>query len=208
MNRNANMLGILLAVICVVAVITIVVAVFYLLTLQKALNRCSPRNRLMEPALVWLSLVPFVHIVWPFFIAVRVPGSLRNEFRDRRQDDGSDYGQAIALSSAVIGVISMVLVGMAFAVTGLDNIGDPPPAASVIDLANNFLGLVNLILFITFWVKIAGYSAKLADGYHDVERRLRQFDDEDDYGRDYRGDRGRRGPDDDAGFREGEPDYR
>ena len=46
--------------------------------------------------MVWLSLIPFFNIIWAFFIATRIPDSLKKEFRERGQDDGSDYGRALA----------------------------------------------------------------------------------------------------------------
>src|SRR6266852_353173 len=85
---------------------------FYLLTLQKALSRVSPRNRLMEPGMVWLMLIPCFNTIWQFFIVTRVAGSLRNEFRDRKRDDGSDYGKGFGLIYATLNVVgSFVGVG-------------------------------------------------------------------------------------------------
>ena len=99
----------LLGILCLILIVAIVIAIFYLLTLQKALSRVSPRNRLMEPAMVWLSFIPLFNIVWAFFIATRIPDSLRNEFRDRGQDDGCDYGKSIGLTNAILGVVSIPL---------------------------------------------------------------------------------------------------
>jgi len=90
---------------CFVLIAVLVVAVFYLLTLQKALSRVARHNRLMEPGLVWLSLIPLVGLVWSFFIATRIPDSLRNEFRERGMDDLSDYGKRIGLANAILGVV-------------------------------------------------------------------------------------------------------
>ena len=53
----------------------------------------------MEPGMVWLMLVPCVNIVWQFVIAIRVPESLRNEFRDRDQDDGPTMAKPLPLRS-------------------------------------------------------------------------------------------------------------
>ena len=39
------------------------VGIFYILSLQKALNRCAPENRAMEPGMVWLLLIPCVFLV-------------------------------------------------------------------------------------------------------------------------------------------------
>ncbi len=171
----AGILGILLAVLCVVIVIALVIAIFYLLTLQKALSRVSPRNRKMEPAMVWLSLVPCVNLVWQFFIAIQVPDSLKAEFKERGRDDGGDYGKSIALTNCILGLVG-VFVG-----NGLGAIKEMQLVANLISGA---LGIVQLVLFIMFWVKIANYSAMLAadpgDGFRD--RRLDAFDDDDGYG--------------------------
>src|SRR4051812_11441749 len=110
MNQNdAALLGGMLCVVGVVVAVVLIILIFYLLTLQKALSRVSPRNRLMEPGMVWLNLIPCFNIIWQFVIAVRVPDSLRNEFRDRDQDDGSDYGKSLALSQAILGIVGGVI---------------------------------------------------------------------------------------------------
>jgi hypothetical protein len=136
---------------CFTLIAALVVAVFYLLTLQKALSRVARRNRLMEPGLVWLSLIPLIGLVWSFFIATRVPDSLRNEFRERGNDDLSDYGKRIGLANAILGVVvsaAYLLWSVASSLWW---------AFIVIPLV-----LVSLVLFIIFWVRIAGYSRELA----------------------------------------------
>ena len=65
--------------------VCLAIAIFYLVTLQKALSRVSRRNRLMQPGMVWLALIPLFNLVWNFFIATQIPDSLRNEFRARGQ---------------------------------------------------------------------------------------------------------------------------
>jgi hypothetical protein len=82
MQRHAEMdplLPVMLGFLCLALVVGIAIHVFYLLTLQRALFRVSPWNRLLEPSLVWLGLIPFFNIVWNFYLATRVPDSLRNE---------------------------------------------------------------------------------------------------------------------------------
>jgi hypothetical protein len=172
--RDQDVVGMVLGVLCLILAVALVIAIFYLLTLQKALSRVSPRNRLMEPAMVWLMLIPCVNFVWQFFIAVQVPDSLRNEFRERGQDDGSDYGKSIALSQAIIGIVSSVL-GNGARATGDQGVAAAGNAISLI------LSLVGLVLFIMFWVKVANYSAQLAadDGERlDRDRGPGDYDDD------------------------------
>jgi len=135
---------------CFVLIAILVVAVFYLLTLQKALSRVARRNRLMEPGLVWLSLIPLVGLVWSFFIATRVPDSLRNEFRERGMDDLSDYGKRIGLANAILGVV--------LSAAAVLSIIAPSVWWGFILIP---AGLISLALFIIFWVRIAGYSREI-----------------------------------------------
>src|SRR5262249_51882422 len=146
----------LLGVLCLFLIIAIVIAVFYLLTLQKALSRVARRNRLMEPGMVWLSLIPIFNIYWNFMVATRIPDSLRNEFRDRGEDDGSDYGKSIGLTNAILGVVSIPLN---MASGALEKV---PAAGMLIGIILLIMSITSLVLFIIFWVKIAGYSGKLA----------------------------------------------
>jgi hypothetical protein len=149
--------AVLLGMLCLFLIVAIVIAVFYLLTLQKALSRVAPWNRLMEPGLVWLSLIPIFNLIWSFFIATRIPDSLRNEFRHRNLDDGSDYGKGVGLAHAIIGVLS-------FALDMVSRLSRQP-----VVMITAPLGLISLILFIIFWVRIAGYSKKLAGLPYDYE---------------------------------------
>ncbi|MBX9680738.1 MAG: hypothetical protein K2X38_18435, partial [Gemmataceae bacterium] len=97
------------AIMFVVLGVVVVVAVFYCLTLYKAMENVAPRNRLMASGLVWLSMIPYFNVVWAFFNAINVPGSLKNEYRDRGMDDGSDYGKTLGLIGAGLSAGSFVL---------------------------------------------------------------------------------------------------
>lgn len=136
----------------------IVVVVYYLLTLQKALQRCHPDNRRMQPGMVWLNLVPCLNVIWHFVTAIQVPDSLKAEFQDRGLDEGGDYGKTIGLSYCVLGLVS----GAAQQVPVLLDPNNPNMALVGMGLGG-VLGIINLALWITFWVRIAGYSRQLAE---------------------------------------------
>ena len=163
-------MGLLCVILGVVVAVALVIAIFYLLTLQKALSRVSPQNRLMEPAMVWLSLVPCFNLIWQFFVAQRVPDSLRNEFRSRGRDDGSDYGKSIGLTVAVLNVLSTFAN---FAGRGFGQ-----EASTVLGCVFGLMGIFELVLFIMFWVKIANYSNQLAMAPDQREDWLRRFEED------------------------------
>ena len=120
--------GILTAVLILMAIM-LVPKIFYLLTLQKALNRCSPESRAMNPGMVWLMLIPFFNLVWHFIIVLNLAKSLGAEFQKRGIPEEPTPGQTLGLVMCVSALLCAP---------------------------------VYLVCWIIYWVKVAGYSAKLA----------------------------------------------
>ena len=120
-------------------VFILVPAIFYILTLQKALSQCSPASRTMEPGLVWLLLIPFVHLVFSFFVVLALSRSLANEFARRGiPNPDPQPGQSIGIAMSICG------------------------CCCVIPLLGYPAGLACLVLWIIYWVKIADYSRRLS----------------------------------------------
>lgn len=134
---GAGIAGILLAALIAFA-ICLIPAIFYILTLQKALNRCAPENRAMAPGLVWLLLIPLVNIVWHFFVVLNLAKSLGGEFNKRGIAEEANPGQKL-------GLIMCILV-----------------CCGIIPLLGVLCSLAALVCWILYWVKIAGFSRKLA----------------------------------------------
>jgi|SRR5579883_2792037 len=165
----------ILAIVCGVYLVELTVFIFFFLTLHKALGRCQPRNRTMEPGLVWLNLIPLFDFVWMFITVIRVSESLENEFRDRRWHRGhEDYGKTLGIVTCAVFMAGYLpYIGCLF-----------------------FVGW--LVCFILYWVKIVGYSGRLASRpYRDDD----DYDDEYDYDYDYDRRRDRDDNEDDRGGR-------
>jgi hypothetical protein len=123
----------------VFGVFFLVPAIFYILTLQKALSQCAPVSRTMEPALVWLLIIPFVNLVFSFFVVLAISKSLANEFARRGIPSYDPQpGQAIGLAMSICGCCCMVPL-----------LGFP-------------VGLAFVVLWIIYWVKIADCSRQLS----------------------------------------------
>ncbi len=123
----------------VVVVASIVAAVFFLLSLQRALRLCAPQNRLMEPGSVWLCLIPLFNVVWIFFTVSRVANSLRREF-EFRQASQDDCGRGIGLAYCVLTV------------------------TSIIPIVGFLTGLAGFVCWIVFWVRISNLARMLEHG--------------------------------------------
>jgi hypothetical protein len=161
---------VLIVVVVVALAVGIAIAVLFLLTLSRALQQCRPRNRTMEPGQVWLNLIPCFSLVWMFITVNRIAESLDNEFYDRRLRGDGDFGKTIGTIYCVCNVLGFV------------------------PYVNSITGIVGLVCFIIYWVKIAGYSRQLReeeggtledrDDYDDRDDRRgrrKRYDDEDDY---------------------------
>jgi len=162
--------AIIIAIFVIALVIGLGIFIMFLLTLQKALSQVAPRNREMEPGQVWLNFIPIFHFYWNFVTVARVSGSLRKEFHDRRlSSDDDTFAYNMGLSWLILNLCSLIpMIGGLFAIGGL-------------------------ICFIIYWVKISGFSTKLA-----AEGPSRGFDDRGDdryRGGDDRGDDRYRGGD-------------
>jgi hypothetical protein len=120
------------------SVFFLIPVVMYILTLSRALGKCSPASVTLEAAMLWLLLVPFVNLIWHFFVVMGMAKSLANEFRMR--------GIPVAEAEPAQGI------GMAMCICG---------ACTIIPLLGLLAGLAQVVLWIVYWVKISEYSRML-----------------------------------------------
>ena len=127
-----------LIVLFVIAALFLLPEVFYILTLQKALQKCAPESQTISPGMIWLFLVPLVNFVVNLFIVLGMAKTLRNEFNRR--------GTFVADPSPG------QTIGVAMAVT---------LCCSIVPIVGFFAGPASLVLWVVYWVKIAEYSRLL-----------------------------------------------
>jgi hypothetical protein len=118
--------------------LTIIPGIFYVLTLYRALTRCAPESRVMEPGLVWLLFVPLFNLVWNFIVVFRIATSLENEFRRRGSAAPPDTGRGLGLAMSILA------------------------CAGFVPLLGILGGLAGLVCWILYWMKIADLSGRLA----------------------------------------------
>jgi hypothetical protein len=128
---------VILVIILFFAAALLLPTVFYLLTLQKALTRCHPNHRLMQPGLVWLLLIPVFNLVWQFFVVINLAGSLEKEFNARGIETEPAPGKAVGMAMSILNITGMI------------------PYVGILT------GIGALVCWIIHWVKIADCSAKL-----------------------------------------------
>jgi len=111
---------------------------FYILSLQKALNKCKVENRTMSPGSLWLYLIPFFNVFWHFVIVNSMAASLNKEFKSRQVQADPLPGKKLGLAMCILTACSML------------------PLIGLLTL------LAAFICWICYWVKMVNYSELLA----------------------------------------------
>ena len=121
-----------------VFLVAVAVAIAFIVFLGRLLSKCAPASRTMQPGMVWLSLIPVFGIIWSFLVVSALGKSLGNEFRLR----------SIASTEPEPGKT----LGMAMCVC---------QACGIIPFLNFLAAPATLVLWIMYWMKMAGYSRML-----------------------------------------------
>mgnify|MGYP001338995570 CR=1 FL=1 len=124
------------AIILVFLLIALVVAILYLLNLQNLMKSIKEENREVSPGNVWLMLIPLFSLVYAFILYPKISASVKKELESREMDTEGDGAKNL---------------GLALAITG---------ALSLIPVIGGLAGLANLVIFIMWWVKTAGFKNK------------------------------------------------
>jgi len=129
-----------LAGILLFAAIWLIPLIFYLITMQNALQTVAPDRRSLTPGLVWLNLIPIFNLVWNFFIVSHVSHSLRREFASRGVTNVGDCGYGLGIAMSVLVICTVI----------------------------PFLGWISwiaaVVFWILYWVKVADLKNQLLLG--------------------------------------------
>src|ERR1039458_10469303 len=92
----------------------------------------------MEPGMVWLLLVPFLNLIWNFFVVMGLASSLANEYARRGiPSPDPSPGQSIGIAMSVCNCCCII------------------PVLGVL------AGLASVVLWVVYWAKVAEFSRML-----------------------------------------------
>ncbi len=120
----------------VMRALSLIPLIFYLTTLHRALDRCSPANRALSPYLVWLMVIPLFNVLWHFVVVMSLSKSLRREFEHRGMNESTAPGRDVGLAMCILFIAGLI------------------PSLY-------FLLIVSILCWIVYWHRISGYAAKL-----------------------------------------------
>ena len=133
-DKGAFLFGMGLLLFLFLFLIGLAVGVFVCYVIYAVQNRVPREHRKLEPALVWLLLVPFLNIVWVFVVTLKVSESLKSYFDAQDDTSVGDCGRGVGLGWAVCMILSLIL--------------------SWIPVLKFIIGLAGLICVILFLVKV------------------------------------------------------
>lgn len=136
--------GELLAILAIVGIAAIVVAILFLLNLQRTLEAVSDHNRQIGAGRVWLMLIPLFSIGYAFYLFPKMSESLRLEFQERENPQTGDYGLVLGRAYAIISVVGLFD----------DALGD----------LGSLISVGALVVMILLWVKMAKFKNMLNSG--------------------------------------------
>lgn len=117
---------------------SIVLQIFYLLTLSRTLALCHPQTRTMNPGEVWMVFIPLFGLVWHFIMVGRIADSLAIEFRNRRMQVDEDR------PGYQTGLWALILF-----------------CCGIIPLLGILASLTGVVFIILYWTRIANYKRQL-----------------------------------------------
>ena len=143
MNKYGNFWGIMLVSYGIILIPTL----FFYITQQKTLKAIQPANRLMEPGMVWLQLIPLFGFAWQFIVVTRIADSLKNEFNSWQNDTLLGYADSESMKLAN----QRPTLDMGFTYCILF-------CCSIIPFLGSLIIPAGLVCWIIYWVKLAEYK--------------------------------------------------
>lgn len=188
MLRNADILPLLLlGCWLTLTLVVLLLVILQQLACQRALAACTPRHRTMEPALVWLNLVPVFHLFWKFYTAVQVGNSLRREFDARGMRTNHSFGKVTGVLAPTVALLVRGLFVLANVVARMMI---EEEVALLLLLVTGIIAVLEPTFVGVHWAQVADSTRKLtatrpadeaADpdrGPDDGEATGREFDDD------------------------------
>jgi hypothetical protein len=166
--------------------VVLLLVVLQQLACQKALAACTRRHRSMEPALVWLNMIPVFHLFWKYYTAVQVGNSLRQEFDSRGMRTGHSFGKVTGVMAPTVALVVRGLFVLANLFGGWVR---EEEVALLVVLVTGVIAVLEPIFVGVHWSQVAGFTRKLTatrpaedadepDRKADADGGEREFDDD------------------------------
>ncbi len=127
-----------------IALIGISITIFFCLTLYNTLNLIKAENRRINPVTVWLLFIPGFNMIWNFFVVSGITSSLREELLSRNYEVTEKPAFISGLGYSIISLLAVFPYFIKIPEDWFWALGT--------------VGLLQLIFFVQYWIKVNWYK--------------------------------------------------
>nr|WP_320131541.1 hypothetical protein [uncultured Holophaga sp.] len=100
--------GLACGAIALIGLIALAITICIILFIGSCLKRVPPPYRKMEPAMVWLLIIPVFNLVWNFFVFKAVSESFQGYFESEGRTDQGDCGKNLGLAYSIVSCVCVI----------------------------------------------------------------------------------------------------
>lgn len=116
-----------------------IIQIYYLLSVRKLMTAIRPHNRMINPDLIWLGLIPVFRFVWPFVMNPLVCGSVKRDMEESGIDEYGDYGRFMGIAYPFLGLAKNFI-----------------PFGSLVSIPE-------FLVWVFFWMKLNEYRKRIVE---------------------------------------------
>ena len=105
---RSYMIAIIAVVFGIIFLIGLAITAFVCWLLMRCFQRIPAQFRTMEPAHVWLLMIPCFNLAWVFFVYQKLPESFKNYFNAVGRHDVGDCGKQLGMWYCICFVGSLI----------------------------------------------------------------------------------------------------
>ncbi|WP_069660059.1 hypothetical protein [Arcticibacter eurypsychrophilus] len=149
-----------MAPIIIAALVSLLITGFFCYSITKVLDHIAEENRSIQPKMIWLLLIPGFNWIWNFVVATKLSLSIKKEMEARDFDVSGKPTFMQGILYAIISVISVIpsIMIRLSAKTPEELINATKAIPENLSIVIEVIGIIQIILFITYWSKISWYK--------------------------------------------------
>jgi len=144
-----------------IVILLLTLIIWFNVNMQSAMNAVSMKNRKMDGGMVWLILVPVLNIVWPFIFNNALRTSYKAEFIQKGIPSPVNLVSGLIYPGFQVLSIIIYYIGFALIATLSYGYNDVAAISSITLVLVLLLYLVNVVIWIAFWVNVNGLKTIL-----------------------------------------------
>ena len=128
----------------IAAIVNIVITILFCRSLIKTLSFIRSENKTIQPAIIWLLIVPVINYIVNFIVVFGMSKSIAEELKSRDFEEEERPAFSSGLAFAILSLASLAVVLF------------PIPSSLTVLVA--VVGFSQIFFFVQYWMKIIWYK--------------------------------------------------